>query len=293
MHGPQTGGPPVGLGSFPVMSDEEFGRWVRLLEQRTGVVVPPTRKPFLVANLRMRMRETGHQAFDEYYDRVLSGAGGAVEWATLVDRLTVHETHFFRHMPSLDLVRDHLLGLPVGPDEDFKLHAWSVGCSTGEEAYSLAMVMDKTLAARTEQYYFGVIATDVSLPAIAAGKAASYGLDRLAEIPEDYRVTYTRPGEGEHFLIEESIRRRVGFAMLNLLDVARAPIRDMDVIFCQNVLIYFPRSRRPALLEELGRRLKPGGLLIVGPGEIINWNHPGLDRVAHRQVLAYRRRASD
>src|SRR5690606_5518812 len=88
------------------LDDAEFDRWVRLLEARTGVIVPPERKPFLETGLRRRMRETGHTRFDAYYDELLAGAKGAMEWASLVDHLTVHETHFFRHPPSLDLIRD-------------------------------------------------------------------------------------------------------------------------------------------------------------------------------------------
>jgi hypothetical protein len=91
------------------MGDEEFVRWVDLLQRRTGVVVPPDRKTFLVTGLRMRMRETGYASFDTYFDQVLNGARGAIEWATLVDRLTVHETRFFRHSPSLDLIAEEWL----------------------------------------------------------------------------------------------------------------------------------------------------------------------------------------
>ena len=87
--------------AHPHMDDAEFERWVRLLEARTGVTVPPERKPFLVTGLRRRMRETGHTEFQRYYDELLDGARGAMEWAALVDHLTVHETHFFRHPPSL------------------------------------------------------------------------------------------------------------------------------------------------------------------------------------------------
>jgi CheR methyltransferase, all-alpha domain len=103
--------------ALPSMGDEQFDRWVRFLERRTGVVVPPTRREFLITNLRGRMRETGHANFDTYYDTLQNGAKGAIEWATLVDRLTVHQTHFFRHQPSFDYVvnqwleqRKHNLG---------------------------------------------------------------------------------------------------------------------------------------------------------------------------------------
>src|SRR5688572_11187718 len=128
------------------MDDREFSRWVDLLERRTGVVVPPDRKTFLVTGVRSRMRETGHAAYADYFQQLLQGPRGAIEWATLVDRLTVHQTHFFRHQPSLDLIAKEWLPEYVKREPHGAVHAWSIGCSTGEEAYSLAMVLDDAIA---------------------------------------------------------------------------------------------------------------------------------------------------
>src|SRR6185312_6030433 len=131
------------LASLPSMDDSEFERWASLLEKRTGVVVPLARKTFLVTSVRGRMRETGHTSFAEYFSDLQKIPEGAIEWTTLVDRLTVHETHFFRHPPSFELIaRDWLPQVAADPARS-ALHAWSVGCSSGEEAYTLAMVLDR------------------------------------------------------------------------------------------------------------------------------------------------------
>jgi len=272
------------------MGDEEFVRWVDLLQRRTGVVVPPDRKTFLVTGLRMRMRETGYASFDTYFDQVLNGARGAIEWATLVDRLTVHETRFFRHMPSLELIAEEWLPQHMGQHPGVAVHAWSVGCATGEEAYSLAMMLDHKLRSLdANKVYFGVTATDISNPALAVGRSGLYPRERLAELPEPYRSAYTAPEGKDSFQIVESLRKRVGFAAFNLLDVARAPLKKLDLIYCQNVLIYFARERRKALLDALADLLKPGGLLVLGPGEVLGFANPQLTRVGGRQTLAYRR----
>lgn len=281
--------------AHPNMDDAEFERWVRLLEARTGVTVPPERKPFLVTGLRRRMRETGHTEFQRYYDELLDGARGAMEWAALVDHLTVHETHFFRHPPSLALIRDPWLPqwLAKAP-EDQTLHALSVGCSTGEEAYSLAMVLDAALSQVLPQRRFGVTATDVSQPALAVARQASFPMSRLDEIPPAYRVDAIEPGpRNDQFRISERLRKRVGFACVNLLHASRAPLRKLDLIFCQNVLIYFARERRGELLDGLARLLRPNGLLVLGPGEVTNWNHPQLARTGGRQTLAYVRQLKE
>ncbi len=278
----------------PPMGDAEFARWVRLLEARTGVTVPPERKPFLVTGLRRRMRETGHSDYDSYYEDLLDGARGAMEWAALVDHLTVHETHFFRHLPSIALVRDEWLPRWIAetPPEQ-GLHALSVGCSTGEEAYTLAMVLDAALAECSPPRLFGVTATDVSQPALALARAATYPSARLDEIPQNYRERTIEPAGAENFRITERLRRRVGFACVNLLHAARAPLRQLDIIYCQNVLIYFARERRGELLDGLARLLRPNGMLVLGPGEVNNWTHPQLIRTGGRQTLAYLRTSKE
>jgi type IV pilus assembly protein PilK len=276
--------------TIPNMGEEEFVRWVDLLERRTGVLVPPGRKTFLVTGLRMRMRETGYDDFQTYFDQVLNGVRGAMEWATLVDRLTVHETRFFRHEPSYDLIAGEWLPELVRPGASGAIHAWSVGCATGEEAYSLAMVLDRGLRSLGDhRVYFGVTATDISNPALGVGRAATYPRERLVEIPEPFRSEYTTPVGTDAFAIADSLRKRVGFALFNLLEVARAPLKQLDLIYCQNVFIYFARERRKRMLEALAARLKPGGLLVLGPGEIIGFTDPSLTRVGGRQTLAYQR----
>lgn len=278
------------LFSSPNMGEEEFVRWVDLLERRTGVVVPLGRKSFLVTGLRMRMRETGYEDFHVYFNEVLSGARGAVEWATLVDRLTVHETRFFRHEPSYDLIAGEWLPEQARPGGTGAIHAWSVGCATGEEAYSLAMVLDRGLRSLGEnKVFFGVTATDISNPALIVGRNAWYPKERRIEIPEPFRSEYTETRDDESFVMVESLRKRVGFALFNMLEVARAPLKQLDLIFCQNVLIYFARERRKHLLEALASRLKPGGLLVLGPGEVTGFTDPLLTRVGGRQTLAYQR----
>ena len=294
-------------GPVPAMDDAMFGRWVDLLERRTGVVVPPGRKTFLVAALRTRMREAGKSSFESYLDEVLDGPRGAIEWATLVDRLTVHQTHFFRHLPSLDLVARDWLPAYRSARPDAPIHAWSVGCATGEEAFTLAMVLDRAMAAGGRGY-FGITATDISAAALAVGRGATYPVAKLDEVPQAFRDDYcvpagevfaadgeTRPArtfeEADSFSIVEPLRRRVGFVQFNLLEVARAPLKRLDLIYCQNVLIYFARERRAGLLQSIADLLKPGGLLVLGAGEVLGFNHPQLTRLGGPQTLAFRRNA--
>lgn len=276
------------------LDDAEFDRWVRLLEARTGVIVPPERKPFLETGLRRRMRETGHTGFQNYYDDLIKGARGAVEWASLVDHLTVHETHFFRHPPSMTLIREEWLPRWLASAEtDASLHALSIGCSTGEEAFSLAMLLDAELASSAPDRRFGVTATDVSQAALAVARTGEYPMRRIAEIPAPYRAQVEMLEGAENFRINDRLRKRVGFACVNLLHASRAPLRRLDIIYCQNVLIYFARERRGEMLDALVELLQPNGLLVLGPGEAPGWSHPDMRRTGGPQTLAYLRNTKE
>lgn len=283
----------VGAVGLPSMDDAQFQRWVQLLERRTGIVIPSSRRDFLESNLRQRMRETGHAGFDDYYAQLIDGARGAVEWATLVDRLTVHQTHFFRHLPSFAYIREHWLGdYTTHPDWAGSIEAWSVGCATGEEAYSLAMTLDAGLKDLGRKAYFGVSATDVSQPALAAGRQAAYPASKRREIPTGYADPYLLDAADGQFTIIEGVRQRVAFSVFNLLDLDKRTLSPLDLVYCQNVLIYFARDLRLRLLDRIADLLKPGGVVILGAGEVTSYSHAHLERVPHRAVLAYRRRRS-
>ena len=123
------------------MDNYEFRQWVELLEKRTGISLPEKRKSFLLANLNIRMRELGYEKYQEYFRHLLAGRRGAVEWEILVDRLTVHETRFFRDITALNMLEDCYLNALPPSDTAMRINIWSVGCATGEEPYSLAMVL--------------------------------------------------------------------------------------------------------------------------------------------------------
>jgi len=281
-------GPTIPGMALPGMDEKLFARWAQLLEHRTGVVVAPARKPFLVGAVRSRMREAGFRDHEAYFGHVSAGAAGAVEWATLVDRLTVHETRFFRHAPSLDLITRRWLPERIAAGQE-RLHAWSVGCASGEEAWSLAMVLDHALAAHGHGPTYGITASDVSHAALAAARGAQYPTARLAEIPLEYRSIYVEMNDSDVFAPIERLRRRVSFVRVNLLHATAAPLKRLDLIYCQNVLIYFARERRRELLDGLAGLLEPGGLLVLGAGEVTSFSHPALTRVAAPGTLAYLR----
>ncbi len=272
------------------MSPAEFHDWQALLEERSGMVVTERRRTFLQTNLSVRMREVGARDYASYYRQVTSGPRGAVEWSTLMDRLTVQETRFYRHPASFELLEGHLRQRLEQGAVERPWALWSVGCSSGEETYSLAITAAEVLRDGEADGRFGVTGTDISLSALEKSRAATYGTRRLEQVAAGLRERYFQPLLADRFQVLPSLAARVCFARLNVLELANAPLSGMDVIFCQNLLIYFRRWRRREILNRLAERLAPGGLLVIGVGEVVGWQHPELLPVANDQVLAFTRK---
>ena len=271
------------------MTATEFRDWQVLLEERTGVVLNERRRAFLQTNLSARMRELGVMDYAAYYRQVTDGPRGAVEWSTLLDRLTVQETRFFRHRASFDVLESYLRErLQQGMTQPWEL--WSVGCASGEEPYSLAISAAEVLRDTQHPDYFGVTGTDISLNALSKARDGQYGARRLELLDSDLCQRYFLAQDDGRFKVVPTLAARVCCARLNVLELAKAPMSGMDVIFCQNLLIYFRRWRRREILNRLAERLVPGGLLVIGVGEVAGWQHPELIPVADERVLAFTRK---
>ena len=275
----------------PSMSSEHFELWQALLEERTGMTLSRERKTFLESSLSVRMRELGLEDYEHYYEQLVAGStqAKAMEWSVLVDRLTVQETSFFRHPGSFALVEEFVQRFIDEHPPKSSLDVWSVGCSTGEEPYSLAMLISEQFKARTSSAYYGITATDISLPTLAKARKGAYSARKVERIDPQLRERYFEKLNEREYQVVSALRDRICFARLNVLDLQQAPIRDMDIIFCQNMLIYFRRWRKRQIVTRLAERLALGGVLVLGAGEITDWHHPDLERVHFADALAFRR----
>ncbi|MFP3976911.1 MULTISPECIES: CheR family methyltransferase [Marinobacter] len=281
------------LRRLPEMDEAQFSQWQTLLEHRTGMTLPAERRSFLETNLAIRMREIGCSSYQAYYETIISGPDAIREWSTLVDRLTVQETRFFRDPDAFRLVADYVLTRPREQFRKRPIEAWSVGCSSGEEPYTLAMVLNECMTQLGLQPLYGVTGSDISTPVIEKARTGQFNARKLLGMDEDMKTRYFRPAERNTVEIVESIRERVCFTRLNVLDLDKAPMHGMNIIFCQNLLIYFRRWRRRDIVRRLAERLAPGGLLVLGQGELTDWQPPGLQKVPSEHVLAWIKRQTD
>ncbi len=269
------------------LTDAEYLQWSGLLAERLGIIVPKERKMFLQSKIWSRMREIGYQDYARYWEYINSGIEGNLEWSQLVDRLTVHETSFFRHQPSFELVKEDFEAKILQAKAPLRYKIWSVSCATGEEAYSLALLAADVCQRSEKKAYFGITATDVSSPAVSLAKQAYFSMDKLATIDKTLHEGIEVLNH-EMFTIKSSIKKRMAFGVFNLLDVNKPSNIKYDVIYCQNVLMYFERSVREQILNGLVEHLNHDGLLVLGQTEINSWSHPKMKRVNKNRTLAFK-----
>lgn len=278
------------LKTLPDMTEQQFSLWRELLENRTGIFVTDQRKSFLQSSLMQRMREVGSDDYQEYYESIVRDPMGNIEWARLVDRLTVQETRFYRDPAALDYVSRYIETHKQKFNKKNPLDIWSVGCSSGEEVYSLAMVANEVLTTEHEQGHYLVTGTDISLPVLSKAREGSFAHRRLLNLPENFQDKYFTQEDKHIFNVIPDLKKHTGFAQVNVLQLNQVAKTMRHIIYCQNLLIYFRHWRRQEILDQLVDRLAPGGLLLIGMGEMLDWQHPDLTPVKGEQITAFIKR---
>ena len=267
---------------------QSFWLWKKAIEQRTGVLITSDRERALITLLQRRMQELQYQDINQYFADSLDDVKGAEEWSLLVDNLLVQETCFFRHQPSLDYVARWARSYAQSHNSREPLWLWSLGCSSGEEAYSLAITLHEALSGLRRQPRFGIVATDISHRAIAEARRGVYPERRLTQVSPALKHRYFDQVGAYRYRVKPYLRNHIGFLTANILEAKPTLIRrKLHLIYCQNMLIYFRRWQRREIVNQLSRQLHDEGHLILGMGELGAWTPPCLSRSVPRTVQAY------
>ena len=266
--------------------------WCDLILGRCGLTFRTAQLPDVIRIVHDQMRRRGIVSETAYYQFLGKPSESATEWDALIERLLNHETSFFRHPPSFDALRTHILPeLRDAHQRGGRLNFWSAGCATGQETYSLAMLAMEDEGPRVE---FTVWGGDISRRAIEIARRGRYGPRAVATIPDKYRQRFMRKvgsGSAAEFEIVDELRQRVRFTATNLVDAASfSP--NHDVIFCHNVLIYFSPAAVTQAVALLASRLTFGGYLLLGPGEAPSERPAGLEPVIVNGVRAFQRKST-
>jgi chemotaxis protein methyltransferase CheR len=252
------------------LSEHDFKRLSAFINEYAGIKLPPTKRTMLEGRLRRRMRETGHPTVDAYCRHLFDEGGLEAELVDLVDAVTTNKTDFFREPAHFDFLIETALPAMLASGRT-RLKLWSAACSTGAEPYTIAMLLADALKDR-RGIDFKIVATDLSTAVLREALAGRFPEAMIAPVPYDMRRRYlmrARDERRDEVRIVPTLRSRLSFGRLNLMD-DRYPLEtDMDVIFCRNVLIYFDKPTQEKVVGRLCEHLRPGGYLFLGHSESI------------------------
>jgi len=287
------------------LSDRMFFRFSAFIRNELGIKMPEIKKTMLQARLQKRLRKLGIRTFEEYHDYVFSPRGTEEELPNMIDAVTTNKTDFFREPKHFEYLTQaaipgRLRGLwkrrlpvnaPPTPEPPPKklLRVWSAGCSSGEEAYTLAMVLSD-FAERHACFDYSVLATDISTKMLRTAALGIYDHERVKPVPIMLRKKYLLKSKDENkklVRITPELRSLVRFRRLNLMDSEFFIREMMDFIFFRNVLIYFDRPVQEAVLNRIANYLHPDGYMFLGHSETLS----GLDVPLYPVATAvYRKR---
>jgi chemotaxis protein methyltransferase CheR len=254
------------------LTDYHYRRLAHIIENHVGIRLPPAKRTMVEGRLRKRVRALGLTDVNEYCRRLFDDGALESEFVHVIDLVTTNKTDFFREPEHFDYLRSEgvpqLLAAPRG-GRRAPLKVWSAACSNGAEPYTIAMVL-ADLALEQAGLQFSILGTDISTEMLRQAETAIYPEDMMAPVPPELHRRYVmraRDPERRVVRIVPELRRLFRCQRLNLMDRSYPVPRDMDILFCRNVLIYFDRPTQQAVLQRLCDHLRPGGYLFLGHSE--------------------------
>ena len=251
----------------PALGASSFAELARFIGELAGIHLPPGKRPMLESRLQRRLRALELGSFEAYVRLLATPETRTEELPHLIDSVTTNQTAFFREPGQFDyLVREGLAHLASNRGRQARpLRAWSAASSTGEEPYTLAMVLESHAGPHFPAGY-EITASDISRRVLEHGRRGIYGQADLEAVPAEMRRYFMRARDRELGLVRitPELRAKVRFIELNLMASSYALEEGFDIVFCRNVLIYFTPEIQGAVLKRICRHLRPGGLLCLG-----------------------------
>ena len=264
-----------------VLRDSTFKQLRDFVYEKTGIYIPDSKKYLVESRLTKRVLERNLNTFEEYLYLIQSNTDSN-ELLKLYDAITTNETSFFREPRQFDVLVKHIVPSIIQKQKTVKI--WSAACSTGEEPYTIRMLLIENMFDTVE-----VIASDISESALESARNGVYGSYSVRNVPEFYLRKYFK-NSGQSYELDEVVKKGVRFVNVNLVDEKRMRfMHDMDVIFCRNVLIYFGEGAKQKALSLLYGCLKPGGFLFIGSSESLHNATRAFKPVIIDGVIVYQR----
>ena len=262
----------ISLGRELKISDQEFVNLRDFIYDECGIYIADNRKYLLENRLGNRLKKLNLKNFDEYYNLLRFDAAKSVEFRKLFEVITTNETSFYRNPPQLEVFQDKVLPdvLEKCRNSGKRLRIWSAGCSTGEEPYTISMIINEVLKGELGTWDIRITANDLSERVLESARRALYNDYTLRSTPKEAIARYFDSGGGQNKLKQE-IKKLVSFGQINLKDRGQVKrVERSHVVFCRNVIIYFDDEMKKQVINAFYDNLLPGGYLIIGHSESLH-----------------------
>lgn len=254
------------------LSQQEFDKLSRFIYKESGIKMPPVKRVMLQSRLQKRLRELNMTTFKDYIDYVFSKDGLNGEIIHMLDVVSTNKTDFFREPVHFDFLSNTVLPEFVQQRTGSRtIKVWSAGCSSGEEPYTISIVM-ADFAEKNPGFDFSIIGTDISTQILQKAVDAVYKEERVTIIPLETKRKYflrSKDRVNPTVKVNSDLRKRVRFGRLNFMDNYYDIPETFDIVFCRNVLIYFDRETQEKVINKLCDKLRPGGYFFLGHSESI------------------------
>ncbi|MDD3364919.1 MAG: protein-glutamate O-methyltransferase CheR [Syntrophomonas sp.] len=227
------------------------------------------KKHLVEGRLYKLLREEGFNSYSSYYNYLLNDKSGAVIKA-VIDQISTNHTFFMRENKHFSIFKDQVLPHLKATVKNRDLRIWSAGCSSGEEPYTLAMIIADFFAEDKAIWDKRILATDISIRALEKAKAGMYNTDEMKSLPENWRLSYFNKIDTNKYQVNDKLKKEIIFRRFNLMDKEFPFKKKFHVIFCRNVMIYFDNATKNDIINRFYDYTEPGGYLFIGHSEALN-----------------------
>lgn len=248
------------------ITNEEFRLLAEYIRMHYGIHLKEEKRALVMGRLHHVLVSKNFSSFQDYYNYIAADRTGEAVM-TLVDRITTNHTFFMRESDHFEFFRDRVLPFLEATVKDKDLRIWSAGCSSGEEPYTLAMLLDQYFDEKKSLWDSKVLATDISGEILGKAQRGVYMNEDISVLPPSWKIKYFSVHDREHSAVHEKLKREVIFRKFNLMEPTFPFKRRFHVIFCRNVMIYFDAPTKQALVDKFYKHLEPGGYLFIGHSE--------------------------
>lgn len=256
------------------INDKEFAQLAKYIKDNYGINLKEEKKMLVIGRLHTVLAENNFDNFSQYYKYLISdNTGNAVN--ILVNKITTNHTYFMREKTHFDYLKEKALPNLITLVKDRDLRMWCAGCSSGEEAYTLAMILDQFCQEKKLWWDKKILATDISDKVLNIARNGVYQREQIIPLPEPWKRDYLKKFDQDNFIFGDKIKNEIVYRKFNLMERVFPFKKKFHVIFCRNVMIYFDNNTKNELINKFYNNMEPGGYLFIGHSESLNGQNTG------------------